>query len=154
MKKIVSLLIIISILFLFLPAQAVSAADESPYILEAQKLNSLNLLLGTENGFELLRAPQRVEAAIMLVRLLGRESEALMTSYDHPFTDVPKWADPYVGLLYESNLTKGIGNNLFDPYSKVDAKTYLTFLLRTLGYSDDVGDFSWEEAVFTYTWIF
>lgn len=130
-----------------MPVQTASAEDSSPYILEAQKLNSLKLLLGTGNGFELLRAPQRVEAAIMIVRLLGRESEALLSSYQHPFTDVPEWADPYVGLLYESNLTKGIGNNLFAPYAIVDARTYLTLLLRTLGYSDDNGDFSWEEAV-------
>lgn len=147
MKKIVSLLIIISILILLIPGHSALAEDSSPYILEAYKLNSVMLLLGTNNGFELLRAPQRVEAAVMLVRLLGGESEALMNSYDHPFTDVPEWADPYVGFLYKNNLTKGIGNNLFDPYSVVDAKTYLTFLMRSLGYSDDNGDFTWEEAL-------
>lgn len=147
MKKVLSLLIIISIIFLMMPELTAAAEDISPYILEAQKLNSLYLLLGTDNGFELLRAPQRAEAAVMLVRLLGRESEAFENLYEHPFTDVPDWADPYVGLLYESDLTKGIGNDLFDPYSLVDARTYMTFLLRALGYSDDNGDFSWEEAV-------
>lgn len=107
----------------------------------------MGLLLGTDLGYELLRVPRRAEAAVMLVRLLGREEEALEGSTEHPFTDVPEWADPYVGLLFQAGLTKGVGAGLYDPNSDVDARTYITFLLRSLGYSEDEGDFSWDNAV-------
>lgn len=147
MKKLIPLLIIISILCLVIPAKAAVEEGTSPYILEADKLNALNLFLGTDLGYELLRIPRRAEAAVMLVRLLGREDEALSGSFEHPFTDVPEWADPYVGLLYEAGLAKGIGEGLYDPYSDVDARTYLTFLLRALGYSEEEGNFYWETAV-------
>ncbi len=147
MRKLISLILIISIIVLIIPAEAFADETESPYTLEAKKLYELGLMLGTGTGFELLRVPQRVEAAIMLVRLLGSESEALLGEYEHPFTDVPDWADPYVGFLFESGLTKGIGADLYDSFSDVDAKTYLTFIMRTIGYSDDAGDFSWENAV-------
>lgn len=146
MKKII-ILILIAILVLTIPIGVAAEDTDSPYFNDALKLNALELFLGTGESFELLRAPKRVEAAVMLVRLTGKEEHALAGSFEHPFTDVPEWADPYVGYLYEAGLTKGIGDNLYDPDSLVDAKTYLTFLLRTLDYSDDAGDFTWEEAV-------
>ncbi|MDX1359545.1 MAG: hypothetical protein R3232_11995, partial [Clostridia bacterium] len=147
MKKLIVLVVIISILSAAIPVMAAEEDAASPYLTDAEKLNAIGLFLGTDIGFELHRVPRRAEAAVMLVRLLGLESEALGGGYIHPFTDVPEWADPYVGLLYQNELTKGIGGNLYDPYSDVDAKTYLTFVMRALGYSDDEGDFSWESAV-------
>lgn len=59
--------------------------------------------------FELGRAMTRSEAVTMLVRLLGRENEALSGKWETPFTDVPAWAEPYVGLAYENGLTTGTG---------------------------------------------
>ena len=147
MKKLLPLILIITIIVLMIPMEAFADETESPYTIEAEKLYELGLMLGTGTGFELLRVPHRIEAAIMLVRLLGKESEAVMGAYQHPFTDVPDWADAYVGFLYEEGLTKGIGESVYDSYSDVDAKTYLTFLMRIIGYSDDAGDFSWENAV-------
>ena len=66
---------------------------------QAQMLCDLGLFRGTENGFELEKPMTRAEAAAMLTRLLGAEQEALTTEREHPFTDVPQWADPYVGWL-------------------------------------------------------
>ena len=40
----------------------------------------------------------------MLVRLLGGEAEAEVNVYQTPFTDVPDWAQPYVGWLYENKM--------------------------------------------------
>lgn len=53
----------------------------------------------------------RSEAVTMLVRLLGRENEALSGKWETPFTDVPAWAEPYVGLAYENGLTTGTGGH-------------------------------------------
>jgi hypothetical protein len=87
----------------------------------------------------------RVEGAAMLVRLLGAEDKAFGRSMLHPFTDVPDWADPYVGYLYQNGLTIGIGNNLYGSNAPIDEKSYLVFLLRALGYRDGNGeDFTWN----------
>lgn len=129
------------------PAIFAESTEDTSYLLEANKLEALGLFKGTDIGYELDRAPNRAEAGVMLVRLLGSESEALLENYSHDFTDVPEWADRFVGFMWQNNLTKGVGNNLFAPYETVDARSYLTFILRALGYSDDEGDFSWDDAV-------
>ena len=49
------------------------AAD---FTASAEHLSELGLFRGSEQGYELDRAPTRGEAAAMLVRLLGAEDEA------------------------------------------------------------------------------
>jgi hypothetical protein len=83
----------------------------------------------------------------MLIRLLGQEEIALSGEYAHPFTDVPGWADQYVGYLYENGLTKGISETLFGANNVCDVRMYTTFVLRALGYDDAAGDFKFENAV-------
>lgn len=140
-KKCFLLVLIIAVLFSF---QAVSA--EVDYTKEADMLNSLGLFNGTQNGYELNRVPTRIEAAAMLVRLLGAVDEANEKEYEHPFTDVPEWADNIAGYLYEKGLTKGIGNNLFGSNQTTIARDYATFMLRSLGY-DSSSDFNYLEAL-------
>jgi len=69
-NKCLLFVLIIAVLFSF---QTVFA--EVDYTKEADLLNSLGLFNGTQNGYELNRVPTRVEAAAMLVRLLGAEDE-------------------------------------------------------------------------------
>lgn len=111
----------------------------------AGALNALNVLRGDGTGnLRLDETATRAEGAAMLVRLLGAEDKALGQSSLHPFTDVPGWADPYVGYLYQNGLTIGIGNNLYGSSAPTDEKSYLVFLLRALGYRDGNGeDFTW-----------
>lgn len=112
---------------------------------EANILKSLGVFKGTDNGFELDREPTRIEGLVMFVRLLGMESEALSGDYNHPFTDVPVWADGYVGWAYESGYTKGVGEGKFGT-GNIQSKSYFTFILRALGYEDGT-DFSWDMAI-------
>lgn len=86
----------------------------------------------------------RQEAITMVVRLLGKEKEALSGTWEMPFSDVADWAKPYVGYAYTNNLTKGISDKSFGSTSPVTANQFLTFMLRALGYSDASGDFSWD----------
>ena len=81
----------------------------------------------------------------MLVRLLGKESEAKSGSWTTPFTDVAAWAKPYVGYAYANGLTTGVGKGLFGGGRPVTAAQYLTFVLRALGYESGT-DFSWDTA--------
>jgi hypothetical protein len=141
-KKYFILLLVTAIIFSF---QTALAADRMDYTNEASKLNAMGLFNGTQNGYELDRVPTRVESAAMLVRLLGAEQEANEKKYEHPFTDVPEWADNIVGYMYEKGYTKGLGNNLFGSSQTTIARDYTTFMLRSLGYGD--GDFSYLEAM-------
>lgn len=111
----------------------------------AEALSSLNVLRGSGGNLMLDKFAERAEGAAMLVRLLGAEGRALTGQFHHPFTDVPDWASPYIGYLYENGLTNGIGNNKFGSRDYIDEKSYLTFLLRALGYTDkDSRDFTWD----------
>lgn len=105
----------------------------------ADALKNMGLFIGTQNGYELDRTPTRAEAAIMLVRLLGEEDAAKADTYDTPFTDVPDWAAPYVGWLYENQLTMGVSSTKFGTRDTCSAQQYATFLLRALGYEDGNG---------------
>ena len=113
----------------------------------AEKLKLLGVFVGNENGFELEREPTRLEGAIMLVRLLGAEQEAMQNNYSHPFKDVPSWASFYIGYMHHYSLTTGVGNNNYGSDIKIDARSYLTFVLRALEYNDSKGDFKWENAI-------
>ncbi len=115
----------------------------------ADALNQMGLFKGTETGYQLDRAPTRGEAATMLVRLLGKETEALEKNYQTSFTDVQDWAKPYVGWLYENKLTSGTSDTTYSTNSVCTAQMYSTFLLRTLGYSDTATnpDFTYANAI-------
>lgn len=114
---------------------------------EAESLKSLGLFMGTDKGFELDKVATRAESAAMLVRLLGAEKEAKENKHTHPFTDVPKWADEYVGYMYKHGLTSGISKDKFGSLEVINGKSYGTFILRALGYDDSSGDFTWENAL-------
>lgn len=150
MKRII--MIILAFLFVFSICPVALATNSSEDA--ANELYSLGLFRGTgtdENGnpvFELEREATRAEALVMLIRLLGKEAEALNGTYSHPFTDVPAWADKYVGYAYENGLTNGISATEFDPSSFSSADVYFTFVLRALGYSDrgDNAQFTYRQA--------
>ena len=112
---------------------------------QADFLKALGLFRGTNKGYELDRSMNRCEAGTMLVRLLGKESEALEENNNHPFTDVPQWADPYIGWLWENGLTKGMSDTVYGAKKSVTAEQYLIFLSRVLQGSD-VADDWWESG--------
>ena len=111
----------------------------------AADLKELGLFKGvSDTDFDLERAPTRIEALVMLIRVLGKEADALGTAWEHPFKDVPQWADRYVGYAYRNQLTSGISDTEFG-LSDASAAHYLTFMLRALGYTDVAGaDFTWD----------
>ncbi|MDD2637132.1 MAG: hypothetical protein PHW82_16705, partial [Bacteroidales bacterium] len=76
----------------------VYSADTANAETKAAALKQLGLFKGvSDTNFDLNRAPTRTESLVMLIRVLGKEAEALNGSFSHPFTDVPSWADKYVG---------------------------------------------------------
>ena len=61
--------------------------------------------------------------------------------------DVPDWAVPYVSYLYHNGITKGMSDTEFGAALNITPDQYLTYILRSLGYDDAAGDFSWDNAV-------
>ena len=106
----------------------------------AASLKTLNLFAGTRNGFDLDRTGTRAEGAVMLIRLLGRESEALSRKAVHPFRDVPAWAAGQVGLLYQMGLTSGVSRTSFGSADPLTGRQFGAFILRALGYADGSED--------------
>lgn len=127
-------------------AALTGAAGAAHFTHCADALKEMGLFIGTRSGYELDRVPTRAEAAVMLVRLLGQEDAAQHSDFATPFTDVPAWAAPYVGWLYENELTVGVSGTRFGTTLDCSAQQYATFLLRALGYAD--GDaYTYEEAL-------
>ena len=104
---------------------------------DAVFLDELGLFQGTEHGYELDRTMTRAEGAVMLVRLLGGEAEAKISTYQTPFTDVPDWAQPYVGWLYENKLTNGTFKSTYSPNNPMRFEQYAWFTGRAAGFTDN-----------------
>lgn len=111
---------------------------------QAEALKTLGLFLGTDTGFELDRAPTRVEALVMLLRMTGKEVDARFYEGEHPFTDAPDWANAYIGYAYANNLTKGVTDTSYAPDAQANAQTYVTLMLRALGYDANQAWDQWE----------
>ena len=146
-KRCISVLLFLTLLFSLAPATVFAAGRNTAFEEGlAQDLKALNLFRGvSETDFALNRAPTRIEALVMLIRVLGEEDRALERSWKHPFTDVPGWADRYVGYAYRMGLTNGSSTTKYG-VGTASSAMYLTFVLRALGYSDDGSrDFTWND---------
>ena len=148
MKKRISILLALSLIVCMVPA-VFAASDKANKA--AVSLYELGLFKGTGTNpdgtpiFDLDRAPSRAEAVTMLVRLLGKEAEAVNSTWETPFTDVADWAKPYVGYAYTNGLTNGTSATTFGGSATITASQYLTFVLRALGYESGK-DFKWDAA--------
>lgn len=139
---VLSVCIILQMNFFSLPVSASDIQEDA-----ANKLYALGLFKGTENGFELNRQPTRTEGLAMFIRLIGAEDEALSEEYPHPFSDVPSWADSYVGYAYYNGLAHGVSNDTFGAQQYMTVEAYTTFILRALGYDDSNNDFTWNTSI-------
>ncbi len=139
-KRVLSILLVLVLIFALTPAAFAASAAESA---AADKLYTLGVLRGTDGGFELDRNATRQEALITVIRLLGREETALSGAYSSSFTDVPAWADGYVGYGVSKGITNGVTHKEFGGDGDIKLVSFITMTLRALGYSDSKGDFTW-----------
>ena len=115
---------------------SIASSSSVDYPAMAASLKTLTLFRGSDTGygegFDLEKAPTRMEA---LIRLLGEESEALSCTAYQPFTDVPDWALPYAAYAYSKGYTNGVSPTTFGTTMSASAEMYTEFLLRALRYS-------------------
>lgn len=145
MKKRRLFLILLSMaLMLNLLPVSVFGAQQTRQEMQADMLKNLGLFAGSESGYRLHQKPTRMEAITMIVHLTGKDSAAAQESKEHPFTDVPEWADRYAAYAYRHGLSSGVSAAHFGSGNECSQAEYLTFVLRALGYRDSEGEFSWD----------
>lgn len=147
MKKRLSLIMLMAFTFVWCCPCVAAAENRMLYQQEAQYLVNSGVIRGTGQGLELDQPATRLQGTVILVRLLGQEGYAIKSSYRHPFNDIPPWADSYVAFLYNAGLCKGTGLHSFSPDSGLNARQFVSMLLRALGYQDSQGDFTYENAL-------
>lgn len=141
LKKATVCLLAVSLMLLSVPAAFAAAAPHSSAE-KADALFELGLFRGTGTDstglpvYSLEKTVTRNQALILLIRLLGKEPQALQGAYSIPFTDVSAEMKPYVGYAFSNGLSKGKSAAVFGGAALADAKTFTTFVLRALGYQD------------------
>ncbi len=132
-----------------------NAAPAGSDLALARQLNQLGLFRGAGTNadgsvnYDLDRQPNRAEGITMLIRALGAGDQE-GTTKQHPYQDVPTWANGAVSYARKYDLTRGISATEFGAKSPVTTAMYLTFMLRALGYQDGtdfVWNSPWETAV-------
>lgn len=137
---------------------AFTPSAEVDYNALADALKGMGMFQGGDlsygSGYDLERAPTRIEGLIMFLRLLGEEQAALAHTGPCPFSDVPAWCQGYVSYAYERGYTRGVGTSasgaqVFGTQNTITAGEYVTFVLRALGYTDggSAPDFAWDTAL-------
>lgn len=140
-KKTIALLLTMVLLLAALSPAALAWSDEE--MTAAETLNSLGVFRGTGSGFALDQTMTRQEAAILLVRLLGRENIASSGQWATSFTDVSGWAAVYVAYADCAGLVNGYDRQHFGGTDAVTGGQFVCLLLRALGYRDGT-DFVWS----------
>lgn len=119
-----------------------SADKEIAYLLEKGIYTESDLaqfVIKNDNR-ENLRALSRQEAAVFLVRLVGKTNEALSSSYSDKFSDdskISQSAKPYVYYLKDKGALAGDTTNSFNPNAAVTRAAMAVMLDKTLSLKEN-----------------
>jgi len=123
-----------------------------PEILAEDYFAPMGLFIGTGSGFSLDKPLTRIQALIITLRFLGLEDETKAFAGGNPFIDVTaerEYYDRYAAFAYAKGLANGVDaeHTLFKPDREVTYQEFVTFLLRTLNFSDITGGFEYKDAI-------
>lgn len=110
-----------------------------------QVLQILGVMEGDEQGnFNPDAKITRNEMAVIMTHLLN-----LNEGGTTPFTDVPAWAQPYVGAIYSAGVTSGTSATTYGGSANVTAVEAALMVMKALGYFSYQGEFgdNWTVAV-------
>ncbi|MDO8685186.1 MAG: hypothetical protein Q7J78_00780, partial [Clostridiales bacterium] len=150
-KKLLALMMLVAmIMTLFvMPAQV------GAFVSDSKICENLKILKGDDSGVSpeyLAYNSTRLQAAIISLRLSGKENEALNFTGSKNFTDAGKltWQDGKNILAYLKANPQlgwvGLPNGSFGPNDKIDAKAMHKVMLEILGYKQDV-DFTYDDVI-------
>lgn len=161
LKKLLAVVVAICVLATFtIPA---FAADTETTKTDAQIVTTLGVLKGQSvsegvTDAYLATTPNRLQGAIMFLRLKGLEEDALAFTGTDNFADVPATyaADSKAILAYLKAHPElgfeGTGGDNFSPAEQMTAQQYYKILLVALGFTygtDETADFTWD-TIFTF----
>lgn len=149
MKRIGALLLAVALVF---SLQVPTLAADSQAIQSAYTLYALGLFKGVsenEDGtpvFALDESLTRAQGVTLLLRLLGKEAEA-QGSWSTPFGDIQgSWAEDSIGYAYTMGYIKGVTTTEFQADGTLTRQQFATMVLRSLGYQESNGDFTYDQA--------
>lgn len=159
-KKILALVLAFAMVFSTVTAVFANEAAATAAIgADAEALKTINVLQGAGSGVTaeyLATKPDRLQAAIMFLRLKGLEDEAKAFTGTDNFADGNiAWAEGRAIMAYLKAHPElgwiGINSKDFGPYLKIEADQYYKVLLEALGYKQStetvVGDFTWSQVM-------
>lgn len=137
-KRILNLILCVALSILCaLPALAAETPTEQETA--AASLQAQRLMSGDENGDLHLDAPlTRAQMAVLVSQIcINPEHIAWERGFysrlcDANFTDVPKWAKPYVGVCAANGIMAGYGDGHFGPADPVSPQMACSVILRWL----------------------
>lgn len=146
MKRVCSLCLSLVLAFvLTCPALAAVTATEPE--IAAAYLKERGIMVGAEDGNMMLDSGlTRTELAVLLARITVKpeylEAEQKLYIRACRFTDVPNWAQVYVGFCSYNGLMAGYGGGVFGAGDPVTSAAGCTVVLRYLGYTESDWDYS------------
>jgi len=140
MRKMIKILpCFVLLLAMIIPAAAYAASETDT---AAAYLVKRGIYTGDGKGnLNLDKTLTRAELAVILTRLdfiaepdewkdWGEAHFSDPENRYNKFTDIPKWALPYIEYCYQRSLMKGVGGNRFDPQGIVSPQMASTVMLR------------------------
>ncbi|RCX09094.1 S-layer family protein [Anaerobacterium chartisolvens] len=147
-KRLVSLfLILLLCLMSVLSSTAQANSDSSSKYNALIKLSIVDDEL-TDN--KLNSTLKRWEAAVYIVKIMGKEKEVLSfdnayASSNFPDLNDSDWYTPYINYCVAQGLMGGYSNGNFGPKDAISEKAFLTVALRALEYETNK-DFAWSNV--------
>lgn len=150
MKKYLTGIIGLSIIFMLLPNMLTAAAsqseftdvDKTDYYYDAVKvLGEADVLSGYPDGtFKPYNYVTRAEMAAIVCRMLGRKSDAFNDIEKTSFNDVSNnsWAKGYINIAVKNGIINGDGNGNFRPDDNVKYEEAVKMIICSLGLGDSI----------------
>ncbi len=141
MKKVVVVILLISMLLSFMIPIIANAAPDDLVLSSGNALEALGVLVGNDDGDLMLdKKLYRQDMVVLISRIYREEAKAKALFLRPQFTDITddySYYEPYIGWAVNKGLIKGIGNNKFGIDKNVTAQQYMAVLLRVLGYKEE-----------------
>lgn len=96
-------------------------------------LSSRNIICGDNNNYKPEALTRRSEFAKMLALAAGEDVSGYSVS-EFIDVDINSWYGKFVAWASEKGITKGKGNNIFDPDASISREEIVTMLYRLAGY--------------------
>lgn len=150
MKKILSLVLAMLMIFSMVPAVFAAETSESDYQAAIEYLKAIELYKGTTDGDAADELVERYQMALFTARMVtGRVDKAYWETdaNDSGFTDIDELnAEALGGVCYaaQQGIVNGIGGSEFAPFDNVTYRDAIVMVVRALGFNYPASGYPWS----------